>query len=46
MPIEGLSNNLATIRQQWIEIFSAENRWKQPGEEVTATCVERFGSVY
>jgi hypothetical protein len=29
MPVEGLSINLATIRQQWIEIFSAENRWKQ-----------------
>jgi hypothetical protein len=29
MPVEGLSNNLAAIRQQWIEIFSAENWWKQ-----------------
>jgi hypothetical protein len=29
MPVEGLSINLATIHQQWIEIFSAENWWKQ-----------------
>lgn len=28
-----------------VEIFSAENWWKRPGEEVVATCAERFLSV-
>jgi len=28
-----------------VEIFSAENWWKRPGEEVLATCVERFRGV-
>ena len=27
---------------QEVEIFSAENWWKRPAEEVIATCVERF----
>lgn len=27
---------------QEVEIFSAENWWKRPGDEVLATCVERF----
>ena len=27
---------------QEVEIFSSENWWKRPGEEVLATCVERF----
>ncbi|CAH1687447.1 Sugar phosphate isomerases/epimerase [Hyphomicrobiales bacterium] len=30
---------------QEVEIFSAENWWKRPGEEVLATCVERFHTV-
>jgi sugar phosphate isomerase/epimerase len=27
---------------QEVEIFSSENWWKRPGEEVLSTCVERF----
>jgi sugar phosphate isomerase/epimerase len=27
---------------QEVEIFSSENWWKRPGEEVLATCIERF----
>jgi sugar phosphate isomerase/epimerase len=30
---------------QEVEIFSAENWWKKPGDEVLATCVERFHLV-
>ena len=30
---------------QEVEIFSAENWWKRPGEEVIATCIERFRTV-
>ena len=30
---------------QEVEIFSAENWWKRPGEEVLATCIERFRNV-
>ena len=30
---------------QEVEIFSAQNWWKRPGEEVLATCVERFLSM-
>jgi sugar phosphate isomerase/epimerase len=30
---------------QEVEIFSAENWWKRPGEEVIATCIERFYST-
>jgi sugar phosphate isomerase/epimerase len=30
---------------QEVEIFSAENWWKRPGEEVLETCIERFRSV-
>jgi sugar phosphate isomerase/epimerase len=30
---------------QEVEIFSAENWWKRPGEEVLATCIERFLSA-
>jgi sugar phosphate isomerase/epimerase len=30
---------------QEIEIFSAEDWWKRPGEEVLATCIERFLSA-
>ncbi|RDJ06078.1 sugar phosphate isomerase/epimerase family protein [Rhizobium grahamii] len=30
---------------QEVEIFSAGNWWKQPGEQVLSTCVERFRSV-
>ena len=28
-----------------VEIFSAQNWWKRPGEEVLATCVDRFLST-
>jgi sugar phosphate isomerase/epimerase len=30
---------------QEVEIFSAENWWKKPGDDVLATCVERFSTV-
>lgn len=30
---------------QEVEIFSAANWWKRPGEEVLSTCVDRFRSV-
>jgi len=30
---------------QEVEIFSAENWWKRPGDEVLATCVERYRAV-
>ena len=30
---------------QEVEIFSAQNWWKRPGEEVLATCIERFLST-
>lgn len=30
---------------QEVEIFSAEHWWKQPGEAVLATCIERYRSV-
>ncbi len=30
---------------QEVEIFSAENWWKRPGEEVLRTCIERFNTV-
>ena len=30
---------------QEVEIFSAENWWKRPGDEVLATCVERYRTV-
>lgn len=30
---------------QEVEIFSAEDWWKRPGDEVLATCVARFASV-
>jgi sugar phosphate isomerase/epimerase len=30
---------------QEVEIFSALNWWKRPGEEVLATCIERFRTV-
>jgi sugar phosphate isomerase/epimerase len=29
---------------QEVEIFSAENWWKRPGDEVIATCIERYHS--
>jgi sugar phosphate isomerase/epimerase len=28
-----------------VEIFSAENWWKKPGDEVLGTCIERFNTV-
>jgi len=28
-----------------VEIFSAENWWRRPPEEVLATCIERYRSV-
>jgi sugar phosphate isomerase/epimerase len=30
---------------QEVEIFSRDNWWKRPGDEVLATCVERFNTV-
>jgi sugar phosphate isomerase/epimerase len=30
---------------QEVEIFSSENWWKRPGEEVIATCIERYQTV-
>jgi sugar phosphate isomerase/epimerase len=30
---------------QEVEIFSAENWWKRPGEDVLATCIERYRSA-
>ena len=30
---------------QEVEIFSAENWWKQPGDEVLRTCVERYNTA-
>jgi len=30
---------------QEVEIFSAENWWKRPGDEVLKTCIERFRAV-
>jgi sugar phosphate isomerase/epimerase len=41
----------ALIRQagfdgpQEVEIFSAANWWKRPGDEVLRTCIERYNSV-
>ena len=30
---------------QEVEIFSAEDWWKRPGDDVLATCIERFNTV-
>jgi sugar phosphate isomerase/epimerase len=30
---------------QEVEIFSAENWWKRPGDEVLKTCIERYNTV-
>jgi sugar phosphate isomerase/epimerase len=30
---------------QEVEIFSAEDWWKRPGDEVLKTCIERFNQV-
>ena len=30
---------------QEVEIFSRDNWWKRPGDEVVRTCVERFETV-
>ena len=30
---------------QEVEIFSSENWWKRPGDEVIATCIERYRTV-
>jgi sugar phosphate isomerase/epimerase len=30
---------------QEVEIFSADDWWKRPGDEVLRTCIERFGTV-
>jgi hypothetical protein len=27
---------------QEVEIFSSENWWKRPGDEVLRTCIERY----
>ncbi len=31
--------------RQEVEIFSSQNWWKRPGQEVIATCIERFRAV-
>lgn len=47
----GLKQIRADIEQagfhgaQEVEIFSSENWWKRPGEEVIATCIERYRTV-
>jgi sugar phosphate isomerase/epimerase len=28
-----------------VEIFSAENWWKKPGDDVLRTCIERFNTA-
>jgi len=30
---------------QEVEIFSAADWWKRPGDEVLATCIERYNTV-
>jgi hypothetical protein len=30
---------------QEVEIFSAQDWWKRPGDEVIAACIERYRSV-
>jgi sugar phosphate isomerase/epimerase len=30
---------------QEVEIFSAENWWKRPGDEVLRTCIERYNNI-
>jgi sugar phosphate isomerase/epimerase len=30
---------------QEVEIFSRDNWWKRPGDEIVRTCVERFETV-
>ncbi|PDT41516.1 MULTISPECIES: sugar phosphate isomerase/epimerase family protein [Sinorhizobium] len=42
--IRGMIEAAAFLGAQEVEIFSADNWWKRPAEEVIATCVERFRS--
>ncbi|APG88272.1 3-dehydroshikimate dehydratase (plasmid) [Sinorhizobium americanum CCGM7] len=42
--IRGMIEAAGFFGAQEVEIFSAENWWKRPAEEVIATCVERFRS--
>lgn len=43
--IRSMIENAGYDGPQEVEIFSAEDWWKRPGEEVLATCVERFLST-
>jgi sugar phosphate isomerase/epimerase len=40
--IRGAIEDAGYVGPQEVEIFSAENWWKRPGEEVLTTCVERY----
>ncbi|ASY59682.1 sugar phosphate isomerase/epimerase family protein [Sinorhizobium sp. CCBAU 05631] len=42
--IRGMIEAADFLGAQEVEIFSADNWWKRPAEEVIATCVERFRS--
>ncbi|PDT53229.1 MULTISPECIES: sugar phosphate isomerase/epimerase family protein [Sinorhizobium] len=42
--IRGMIEAAGFLGAQEVEIFSADNWWKRPAEEVIATCVERFRS--
>jgi sugar phosphate isomerase/epimerase len=43
--IRGWINAAGYTGLQEVEIFSAADWWKRPGDEVLRTCVERFNSV-
>jgi sugar phosphate isomerase/epimerase len=43
--IRGMIENAGFHGPQEVEIFSAENWWKRPGEIVLQTCVERYQTV-
>ncbi len=43
--IRGVIEKAGFSGHQEVEIFSANNWWKRPGEEVLGTCVERFRTV-
>jgi sugar phosphate isomerase/epimerase len=43
--IHALVRQAGYIGLQEVEIFSAENWWKRPGDEVLRTCIERFNAA-
>ena len=43
--IHALIRRAGYIGLQEVEIFSAENWWKRPGDEVIATCIERYRNL-